>query len=278
MKPLIALLLLLLPSLLSAESVLIMGSSIVQPPVADAVKTLRNEKGMEIEFSVGPGVSGGLAALAAGTTKLVMMAREIEPDDRANYPNVQFQQVKLARQVAALCVASDVWNSGIHQLTAEQVRGIYEGRITNWKELGGLDEKIVFFHWEEGLGMWELMATWLYGNISRAPKGKFTPVESNEEARNSVEFTKGAMGVMSPKVASPGWAYPLALVIDGQSIPPTVKNIASGAYSLSRPLVMVSDDRPTGEAKKIVDYLLSPAGQECFAKKGFFTMIELGEN
>jgi len=274
MKSLIAFLL-LTSAVLHAEEVKVMGSSIVQPPVSDVAKRLRKEQGLEIDISVSGGIGAGLAALANGNATLVMMARELQPEDRATYPGVMLTQDKLGYQVAALCVSADVWNSGIHKLSAEQVRGIYEGVIKNWKELGGADQKITFFNWEEGLGMWELLSTWLYGSTSRSPKGKFTSVESNEEARNAVEFTKGSIGVMSPKMASADTVYPISLSQGGLPIEPTHKNVVSGDYSLSRPLVIVYDDRPRGSAKLFVDYLLSPLGQECFSKRGFFTVSEL---
>jgi len=275
MKTLIALLLLVPAGLCAADEIRVAGSPIVQPPVSEAVKTLRKENGLEVEISVSGGTEGGLYALANGNAKLVMMAREVQPQDRAAYPGVLLTQVKLCRQVAALCVSADIWNSGIHQLNPDQVRGIYEGRTKNWKELGGPDEKITFFNWEEGFGMWELLATWLYESTNRAPKGMFTAVASNEEARNAVEFTKGSIGVMSPKMAAGGSVYSLSLNMNGQVVEPSVKNVASGDYLMSRQMVMAFDDRPTGSAKVIVDYLLSPAGQECFSKRGFFTATEL---
>ena len=273
----ISCLFLLSVGLLKAGDMRILGSSIVHPPVLEAVNLLRKQQNLEIELSSAGGVEVALASLGDHTAKIAMMARRLKPEDRAGFPDLRLVEIRVGEQVASLCVSIDVWKSGIHQVSAEQMRGIYEGRIQNWKELGGDDQKITFFNWEEGLGMWELLADWLYESSSRAPKGKFTAVGSNEEARNAVEFTKGSIALMTPRLALPGAICPLSLNQKGQIIDPNVENISSGLYPLIRPLVLVVDDRPTGIAKVVVDFLLSPKGQECFAKKGFFPVSELKE-
>jgi phosphate transport system substrate-binding protein len=272
-------LLLLLPAgLLNAGGLKIMGSPLVQPPVSEAAKILIKQGALECDVSSGGGTEAGLAALGEGVVKIVMMARHIQPEDRAALPSLNLTEVFVGEQVASLCVSADVWNSGIHQLTEEQIRSIYEGRTKNWKELGGPDQKITFYNWDEGLGMWELLATWLYESTNKAPRGRFTPIQSNEEAGNALEFTQGSIAVMSPKQTRIGAFFPVALSRNGQSVEPSVKNVASGVYSLTRPLVLVVDGHSTGPVKVFIDFLLSPAGQECFAHRGFFTAAEVNES
>lgn len=262
---------------LHADPLKVMGSSIPQYPMAEAARLLRAQKeGLDITVSASGGTQAGLAALGAGSAKLVMMAREIQPEDRAAYPALKLTQIKVAQQVAALCVSPDIWNSGIHQLSEDQVRSIYEGRIKNWKELGGPDQKLTFFNWSEGFGMWELLAEWLYSSVNRARKGVFEMIDSNEAGKSAVEFTSGSIALMSPKLAKEGEVYPIALSRNGQkAVEPTPANIASGSYPLTRPLVIVFDDKLTGEAKAFVDFLLTPQGQGCFQKRGYFSPVEL---
>ena len=259
--------------ILRAEPLRIMGSPIVGYPISFAVKVLIRQ-GMEIENIPAP-VPVGLAALGGGAPRIALLARHLEGTDRAEFPELQLTEIELGRQVASFCVSTDVWKGGIHSISAEQARKIFEGRVKNWKELGGPDEKISFFNWEEGQGMWGLVAEWLYESTGRTPKGKFTAVSSNEEARNAIEFIFGGIAVMSPKMARDGAVHPLALVQAKGAVAPTVENIASGAYPLTRPLCMVIDDQPTGSVKKAIDFLLSPEGQEFFSKAGHYTITEI---
>ncbi len=69
-----------------------------------------------------------------------------------------------------MIVAKDVWDGGVKALSKEQIRDIYEGRITNWKDAGGKDQRIVFFNKEPGRGTWEVFAHWVYGDPKKAPQ------------------------------------------------------------------------------------------------------------
>lgn len=263
---------------LYAESVKIVGSSIVAPPVLEAMNALKKQQDLDVEVSSVGGVSAGLSSLGESGARIAMMARHLQPEDRAGLPDLKLTEIRVGQQVAALCVSADVWNSGIRGLGAGQIRGIYEGRIKNWKELGGGDQKISFFNWEEGHGMWELLADWLYQSANRAPKGKFTPIASNVEARNAIEFTAGAIALMSPKLVREGVVCPIALNQPNGPVQPSPENVASGLYPLIRPLVLVIDDKPTGTVKVAIEFILGPQGQQCFGKLGFFTATELEAN
>lgn len=265
------------PGLLRAEPLKIMGSSIVMPPVNDAIKELhRAQPDLDIEVSSMGGVPAALSSLGGGALRIAMLARHVGPDDRASFPELKLVEFPVGRQVAALCVSVDVWKSGVRQLSADQIRGIYEGRTKNWKELGGNDQAITFYNWDEGFGMWELLATWLYGDSSKAPKGKFSAIGSNEEARNAIEFIQGGIAVMSPKNTMEGFSYPLALLVDKKPVAPVAENVASGAYPMVRPMVLVVDDKPTGIMTGVIDYIRGPQGQKSFQKLGFFAEGELG--
>src|SRR5205823_650689 len=129
------------------------------------------------------------------TAQIAMTSRPLTPEDRADAPDVTFNEIYLGEQVVAIGVARDVWDGGVHGLTRAQVLGIYERRYTNWNQLGGPDEKIAFFNSEEGRGIWEMFAQWLYGDAKKAPLGKFPKVSTNDAARDTLEFTRGSMAL-----------------------------------------------------------------------------------
>jgi phosphate transport system substrate-binding protein len=62
---------------------------------------------------------------------------------------------------------------------------------------------------------------------------------------------------------------------DGNVVLPTNENIASHAYPMSRPLFVLTDGEPSGEAKVLVDYMLSSAGQALVRKHGYLSLDQL---
>ena len=161
----------------------------------------------------------------------------------------------------ALIVSPDVWEGGVRALSRGQMRDIYEGRVTNWKDVGGPDRRIVFFNKEPGRGTWEVFAHWLYGDPKKAPQVSFREVGANEEARNKVASTRGAMSQLSASWADGKAVFALALKDDaGAAVEPTNANIKAGRYPMSRPLFLITNGPPQGDAKAFVDFVLEPPG------------------
>ncbi len=254
-----------------ADALRIVGSPTVNLPVAEAAQILRAERQMEIQISTTGGSSEGIAAIGEGLAHIGMSSRPVTPEDRAAYPDIVLTEIYLGEQVVALGVADDVWNGGVHALTREQVRGIYESKTRNWHELGGPDEKIVFFNFEEGHGVWELFAQWLYGEAKKAPLGRFPTVASDEETRNTLEFTPGSMAQSSPLAIDGKRSFALELKNDdGSAVAPTPENIAAKKYPMAKPLFLIVNDKPTLAVKVFVDFMLGPRGQELMKKHGFY--------
>ena len=254
----------------------VVGSAAVNIPVADAAQLLRAEMGMEIRINTNGGSDAGLSALGDGVAQIAMTTRPITAEDRANSPEVNFNQIYLGEQVVALGVSQDVWQGGVHGLRRSQLRAIYEGKITNWKQVGGADLPIVFFNAAEGRGVWELYIQWLYGDSKRAPLGRFPMMNSNAEARNSVEFTRGSMSLISPKMIDGKSIFALALEAeDGKGYYPVLANIISGKYPLMKPMFFVVNEKPTGGAKTLVDFMFDIRGRALMDKHGYFGLGEI---
>jgi phosphate transport system substrate-binding protein len=175
-----------------------------------------------------------------------------------------------------MIVSRDVWEGGVRALTKAQLKDIYEGRIKNWKEVGGPDRRIVFFNKEPGRGTWEVFAHWLYGDAKKAPQVNFPEVGGNEETRNKVATTRGALSQLSSSWADGRQMFALAIKgDDGATVEPTTENIAIKRYAMSRPLFLLTNGEPTGDAKTFVDFILSPRGQELVKKHGYLPLADL---
>ncbi len=260
----------------SAEVLKINGSTTVNLPVAEAAEILRAETRMHIQVDTQGGSSGGISMLGDGLVQIGMSSKHLTDADRAKYPKVQFKEIHVGEDAVALVVSADVWNGGVKAVTKEQVKGIYEGRLKNWKELGGPDRRIAFFNKEPGRGTWEVFAHWLYGDPKKAPQVSFPEVGGNEETRNKVSSTRGALSQLSSSWADGKKVFALGLKLDdGTVVEPTPENIATHKYPMSRPLFLLTNGEPTGEAKMFVEFVLGERGQALVRKHGYLSLDQL---
>lgn len=254
----------------SAQSPLrINGSTTVNPVAAECAEILRAERGLSTLVDTQGGSSGGIAMLGEGRVEIGMSSKPLKPSDRARYPAVDFVEHRVGQDAVALCVSADVWRDGVRSLSRRQMRDIYEGRVTNWKDVGGPDRRIAFFNKEPGRGTWEVFARWLYGDSDRAPAAHFPEVGGNEEARSKIAGTPGALGQLSYAWADRETVFPLAILVNGEEIEPTPATVADGSYPMSRRLFLLTDGPPRGAAKAFVDFVLSPRGQEIVSRHGY---------
>ncbi len=259
-----------------AETLKINGSTTVNLPAAEAAENLRAEKKMDIQVDTQGGSSGGISMLGEGLVQIGMASKPVSDDDRAKFPKVTFKEIHVGEDAVAIIVSKDVWDGGVHEMSKAQVKDIYEGKITNWKEVGGKSQKIVFFNKEPGRGTWEVFAHWAYGDPKKAPEVSFPEVGGNEETRNKVASTRGAMSQLSSSWADGKKVFALGIEgKDGKVIQPTNENIATHAYPMSRPLFLLTNGEPTGEAKTFVEYMLSPAGQALVRKHGYLSLDQV---
>lgn len=252
------------------------GAVAVALPLSEAVPIFRTERNIELLLRSAGGTTNGLEALSERSVNVALSNRELTPVDRANNPEMQLVETPVGMQVLLLAISQDVWKGGIRSISAEQMRGIYEGDIKNWKEVGGPDLKIRIFMQEEGRGIWEMLVQWLYGEIRKAPQWKGPRVKTMQETRNMLEFTPGAIALIAPGFVDNRDIIPLSLKDDSNKlIDPTYENLFNKTYPLFRPLSFVTDDRPTGAAKIIIDFMTGERGQAILKQYGYLTLQEL---
>jgi phosphate transport system substrate-binding protein len=268
---------LLSSNLVFAGTLKINGSTTVNLPVAEASEILRAEQKLDIQVDTQGGSSGGISMLGDGQVQIGMSSKPVSDDDRKKFPQCDFREVHIGEDAVALIVSKDVWDNGVHALTKAQVKDIYEGKLTNWKDVGAAkSQRIAFFNKEPGRGTWEVFAHWLYGNPKAAPQVSFPEVGGNEETRNKVASTRGALSQLSSSWADGKKVFALALVSDdGKPVEATNENIATHRYPMSRPLFVLTNGEPTGDAKTMVQFLLSDRGQELVKKHGYLPLKAL---
>ena len=258
-----------------AESFKMQGSPVLAHVMISAAPLLR-EQGIEIKVGVEGSSTLALAFMGDEHVDFALTTRLLTGKDRANFPEREFKEYRLGMQAIAFIVPSDVWESGVRAVSKAQFQAIYEGKITSWKELGGADVPIKFFNTERGKGIWELLFTWVYEETRKTPLGKFPITVDSEDARNTVQFTSGSLALATFNWIDGQKIHGLAIKDEnGALIEPTAANVASGKYPLARPALIVVGETPVGGKKKVIDFLLSPAGQEIVAQSDLIPLKDL---
>lgn len=259
----------------SSTTLRISGSTTVNPVAADAAEALRDD-GLTITVDTQGGSGGGISQLAAGQIDIAMSSKPIGDKDRAAAPDIDFTETLIGQDAVGVVVRKEVLDGGLTSVDKAQLQAIFEGRVTNWSELGGPDLDVFVYDKEPGRGTREVLDKYLYGKDGKAPAPPDSPryaiVGGNEETRSKLLSTPGSVAPLSSAFIE-GQPQLGLLAVDGTV--PNADTIADESYALSRPLFFVTDGPPSGNAKTFLDYVLSPEGQPLLTRHGYLTLAQL---
>lgn len=252
------------------------GSTTVAPVVADAAEALKSQ-GLNVTVATQGGSAGGISQLGAGQIDIALSSKPISDADRAASPKTAYVPTQIGSDAVGVIITKQVADAGVKNLTAAQVRGLFEGKITNWSAVGGPDLPVFVYDKEPGRGTREVLDKYLYHGEKPPPppnSDNFAIVGGNLETRNKLESTPGSIAPLSTGFVE-GRDKLVAVTLDG--IAPTSENIASGTYPMARPLYLVTNGQPKGTAKQFIDYVLSEKGQALLPKHGYLTLKQIGK-
>ncbi len=271
-------LLLTVASVRAGELISIRGAQAAAEAVTAAAARIKKDVGLEFRVMTEGGSGGAVAGVAEEVADVAVLSRKITPRERAAWPDRDFNEVRFGMQALLIVVPEKVWTSGVHAVTREQFRDIYEGRTTNWKALGGEDRKIVFFNRDVRTSVWELLVFFLYDDVRKAPPCEAEVLAEASDVTTALEFSGGSISLLEYAAPRPASLHALGLRdAAGAIIEPTPENIASGRYELARPLVIATVRKPSGKVRRFVGFMLSAEGQEFVHKVGHLTNAELAE-
>jgi len=256
----------------------IIGAATAVLPVSDAAEPLK--KGSNIGVEIAPVLDTNadkIYFLGEDQADIAIITRPLTAAERAPYPEIDFQEIQFGAEAAVLAVSSDVWESGVRALTKEQARNIYEGKIKNWKEIGGADEPIVGFIPEKGRGVWVCFIDWLYDDPATINQTHFVETKNDDEAKEYLDSTKGSITPISMIYAENNHLHALGIKDqEGKIIDPTAATVADQSYRMARPLLMVTKGRPLQDVGIFVEYMVGDAGQQLVHKYNYLTLKEIG--
>lgn len=232
------------------------------------------EENLQEFMAVTGGGSGtGLSSLISGTCDIAMSSRNIKEKEilLAKQKGINPYETKVALDGLAVVVNP---KNPVSKLTVEQLAGIFTGRVTNWKEVGGNDQKIVILSREVNSGTHVYFKEHILRKGNPNGKQEFAPSAlllpssqaiADEVANNPSAIGYYGMGYISAK------QKPVAVAKDEKSdyVAPVIENVLNGKYPISRPLFLYTNGLPQGLVKKFIDFCLSKEGQEIVLKTDF---------
>ena len=221
----------------------------------------------------GGGSGTGLSSLISGSCDIAMSSRNIKDKEiiLAKQKGINPYEIKVALDGLAVVVNPA---NPVSKLTLEQLAGIFTGKISNWKEVGGKDQKIVILSREVNSGTHVYFKEHVLRKGNANGKEEFSPgalmLSSSQAIADEVAGNLAAVGYYGMGYISSKQKH-IDVARDDKSeyINPNIENVLSGKYPISRPLFLYTNGQPQELIKKFVDYALSQEGQDIVVKTDF---------
>lgn len=218
----------------------------------------------------GGGTGTGFAALINGTTEICQASRSIKEAEQEQL------QAKFGRRAVEVLVARDglaVYvneKNPVASLTLEQLRALYQGRVRNWKDVGGPDAPVLLYGRENSSGTYAYFKEHVLENGDFA--AEMQPLPGTAAVVNAVLSDPNGVGFGGDAYARGVRLVPLRAGAGADPVLPTIAAIDDGTYPLARGLFFYLRDEPAGAAKEFVDFCLGPEGQKLVAEVGYFPL------
>jgi phosphate transport system substrate-binding protein len=225
----------------------------------------------QVRIQVTGGGSGtGIAALINGGTDICEASRPMKDKEK--------EQVKArhGKDVKEMPVALDGIGIYVHQsneipfLTQAQLKAIYTGRLTNWKEVGGKGGKIVAYSRENNSGTYVFFKEHVLNNEDYAKEIQTLP--GTAAIVNAVSKDPASIGYGGIAYASGIRAVPIKKDDASQATSPSLQTVRTNEYPLSRNLFFYTVGEPAGETKTFIEWVLSPEGQKICEAVGYYPL------
>jgi phosphate transport system substrate-binding protein len=259
---------LLAPLAAEAETITIKGSdTMVLLGQRWAEEYMKKKPDLTIQVT-GGGSGTGISALINGTTDICQSSRSMKADEKSKLRdryNTIGEEIPTARDGLSVYVNS---SNPLNEISMDQLRLIYTGKITNWKELGGQDGKIIVYSRENNSGTYVFFKEHVLKNADYTSRAQSMP--GTAAVVNAVSKEKYGIGYGGAAYAKGIRVVPIKQTNDSPAVTPDLTHIQDGSYALSRPLYFYLRNKPSGAIKSFVNWVLSPEGQSIVTKVGYF--------
>ncbi len=243
----------------STKQITVAGSTTCLPIAESAAEAFGAQSGVSVLVS-GLGSSAGIEAVSNGTADIASSSRQLNSDEQ----DLGLTEIVIAHDGIAVIVNTE---NPVQNLSTEQLRDIYSGKITNWSEVGGDDLTIQLVNRDEASGTREAFKTIVMDGASFDRSAAV--LSGTGQVRDVVSRSLGAIGYISLGFVHSKYAQTEVRAINVNHVEPSEKTIASGGYPISRDLYFYVKGTPSTEAQAYIDYVVSDAMEETVRDAGF---------
>ncbi|MEA5599807.1 substrate-binding domain-containing protein [Nostoc sp. UHCC 0252] len=216
-------------------------------------------KTVKIEFISNSQSEGAIAALNNDIIDIAGSSKQLKPEE--DNGKIQYQEV--AQDLLLVATHSSV--KGVNNLSTKQLKAIYKGDITNWRELGGADAKIVVLDRPEDESAKKLLRKYYLGEDKTTTKAVILNKEG--ELIETLQSTPNSIGAFS-------LAYSIInkLPINHlnlNNIAPKPQNFTSGKYQMVRHIGILWNKTPSAATQGFIDFIFSKEGEKLLQNNGF---------
>jgi len=269
MKKLVLMFILFHASIVSAQKVVtIKGSDTMVIMNAQlAEEFMRAKPGSQVQVT-GGGSGVGLAALINGTTEIAASSRPIRPSEIDKLKQrfaTRGISVPIARDGLAVYLHS---SNAVQELTLAQIREIYTGKVTNWKQVGGKDAQIILYSRENSSGTYGYFKEFVLLNKDYSPRAQ--TLQGTSAVVNAVSKDPNGIGYGGAAFAKGVKFAKVKRDDKSAGFTPSLATVKSGEYAISRYLFLYLRANPKGDSKAFIDFALSSKGQQIVTRTGYF--------
>jgi phosphate transport system substrate-binding protein len=242
------------------EKVTIAGSTSVQP-FSEILAQKFMEKNANIKIEVQGGGSGaGIQAAQTGAAQLGSSSRELTDQEKAT-----LKEFVIANDGIAIIVHP---TNTLADLKLDDIKKIFSGQVTNFKQVGGPDREISLITREAGSGTRSALEELVMGKETKISE-KAIVQNSTGAVRTAVASDPKAVGYISYASVD---STVKATKVEG--VEGSAATIDNGTYKISRPFLYMTKEAPTGAVKAYLDYVLSKDGQDLLEKEGLVRAVK----
>ncbi len=258
-KLLIAIALLSLAGMVFAGNITIKGSdTMVRLGQRWAEEYMKIHKDITLQVS-GGGSGNGIAALINSGTDICEASRDMKPQEYTDANTKGIKPYRVSMALDGIVVFLNETNP-VTELTLDQLRGIYTGSITNWKEVGGPSHSIILYGRENSSGTYAYFKEVVLKNDDYADATQTLP--GTAAVVNAVSKDKFGIGYGGIAYEKGVKALAVKKDADTPAVVPTMETVIKGTYPISRELYWFFNGVPTGDLKAFLNWTLSPEGQK----------------
>ena len=216
---------------------------------------------------IGGGSGVGFSALISGTTDIAQASRSMKMDEKMKMKDAgkAFKETIIAYDAISVIVNPA---NKVNQLTREQLEGIFTGVITNWKDLGGSDMKIIVYSRESSSGTFEFFKEHVMHKKNYATSVLLMPATG--AIVQSVSQTEGAIGYVGLAYVEKSVKAIKVSYDQGKTfVYPSIETAKNLTYPVTRPLYYYYLNSTEASVKPYIDFILSPEGQDIVLKEGY---------